>query len=135
LPGVAKHVIRIAFRCYPFRRGHGRLVDRTFIGKLRFKEDRLEVATRDGFRMRVIPNDLIGRHLFYTGQYERTIADVLTAFARPDDRILDIGANMGYVSAVLLKRLAQARVLAIEPQPDICDLLRSNLESVGGGRA
>jgi FkbM family methyltransferase len=125
----------MAFRCYPFSRGTGRLIDRTFISRLKFDEQTIDVRTRDGFHMRVLPNDLIGRQLFYTGQFDRVIPDMLMSLSQPRDVILDVGANVGYVSATLLKRLPQARVIAVEPQPDIFELLERNLTVVGDGRA
>jgi FkbM family methyltransferase len=45
---------------------------------------------------------------------------------------LDVGANIGYVSACFLKNVAGSDVIAVEPQPDIVDLLRKNLSQFDG---
>ncbi|MBM3288710.1 MAG: FkbM family methyltransferase [Candidatus Hydrogenedentes bacterium] len=121
--------------CYPFPRGQGRIIDRTGLGRLRFAADTLTVATSDGFSMRVMPNDLIGRHIYLTGQFDRTIPEVLLHFAQDGDCIFDIGANVGYVSCVLLAQLPRARVAAVEPLPACFALLEENLAAVGRERA
>lgn len=52
----------------------------------------------------------------------------------PDPRpvlIVDCGANVGHTSAFLLSRFPQATVIAIEPDPANCALLRRNLGPYG----
>lgn len=126
---------RSIMACYPFPRGQGRIVDRTFLSRLHFEEPTLLVSTTDGFRLRVNPNDHIGRHLYLTGQFDRTIVEVLLAHCRPDARILDIGANIGYVSGALLHLLPDCRVAAVEPNPASFALLQENISQIGGVRA
>jgi FkbM family methyltransferase len=45
--------------------------------------------------------------------------------------ILDLGANAGYSSAWFLTCFPAARVIAVEPDPDNCDLCRRNLAPYG----
>lgn len=78
--------------------------------------------------------DLIGRHIYLTGEFDRTTLEVLLKFSRPEDVLLDIGANIGYVSAYFLHRVSRSKAVAIEPQPKIVDLLRSNLAPFGDER-
>ncbi len=52
--------------------------------------------------MTVLPNDHIGRHIYLSGAFDRTIVEMLLRYARPEDRILDIGANIGYISCAML---------------------------------
>lgn len=125
----------MVMRCYPFPRGQGRLIDRTPLHALRFDETSLLVRTVDGFSMKVLPNDHIGRHLYLTGQFDRTIVEVLLRFAVPDARVLDIGGNCGYVACALLHRLPGCRVVSVEPQESVHALLADNLRRVGAGRA
>jgi FkbM family methyltransferase len=84
--------------------------------------------------MTVFPNDHIGRHLYLTGQFDRTIVEVLLQFAVPDARVLDIGGNCGYVACALLHALPQCRVVSVEPQKQVHALLATNLQQVGGER-
>lgn len=86
-------------RVYPFRRGHGRILTRTWLGKLDLGSEPLTTTALEGFRIDVYPNDLIGRHILLTGQFDRTVVEVLCRFAQVGDTLLDIGANIGYQSA------------------------------------
>lgn len=126
---------RALIRCYPFKCGQGRVIDRSFLGKLRFEVDELVVKTRRGFEMTVMPNDHIGRHIFLTGAFDDAIVSTMLYFARPGDQVLDIGANIGYVSCSLLAALPGCRVVAVEPLPLCYGLLQRNCAAVGGSRA
>lgn len=134
MSSVVASVFRTAMRLYPFPRGQGRLIDRTPLRALRFAETTLRVRTVDGFSMTVFPNDHIGRHLYLTGQFDRTIVEVLLRFAVPDARVLDIGGNCGYVACALLHALPRCRVVSVEPQQQVHALLATNLQQVGAGR-
>lgn len=109
------------------------MIDR-FFSKLPFDEKVSKVKTTDGFEMQVVTNDLIGRHIYLTGEFDRTTVEVLLSLSRPGDVLLDIGANIGYVSGCFLKNVAQSKVIAVDPQPRIVDLLRTNLEPFGHDR-
>jgi FkbM family methyltransferase len=45
--------------------------------------------------------------------------------------ILDLGANVGYSSAYFLSRFSEAKVIAVEPDPDNYALCRANLAAYG----
>jgi FkbM family methyltransferase len=45
--------------------------------------------------------------------------------------ILDLGANVGYASAIFASRYPSARILAVEPDPRNYELCRRNLEPYG----
>lgn len=134
MPKPIHRLAQALMRCYPFPRGQGRLIDRTPLCGLRFAERGLSVRCCDGFTMKVEPNDHIGRHLYLTGQFDRTIVEVLLSFCRGGERILDIGANIGYVSCALLHLVPNCRVVAVEPAPSTYELLAQNIASVGRGR-
>ena len=120
---------QLFLRCWPFVNGQGRLVDRLF-SRLSFDQKLETVLTTDGFTMTVDPNDLIGRHIYLTGKFDRTVFGVLSKFARPGDTLLDIGANIGYVCGCFLQNVPQSKVIAVEPQPIIVNQLTSNLPAV-----
>lgn len=134
MPTWINKLARGVMRCYPFPRGQGRIIDRTALGRMRFSESILEVPTTDGFAIKVFPNDLIGRQLYLTGQFDRTIVEVLVNHSRPGDCILDIGANIGYVSCALVAAVADSQLVAVEPQENCFELLRDNLARLSGGR-
>lgn len=123
----SEHIVpQLLLRSWPFPRGAGRLTDRFFAG-LKFKNHVETVQTTDGFPMKVMPNDLIGRHIYLTGEFDRSIVEVIKTFAAPGDTLLDIGANVGYVSACILTIVPNSKVIAVEPQAEVLNLLRTNL--------
>jgi FkbM family methyltransferase len=121
---------QLLVRAWPFPRGAGRIIDR-FFRNLEFRTDYDRIVTTDGFPMSVIPSDLIGRHLYLSGEFDRTTVEVLLMHARPGDMLLDVGANIGYVSACFLAKVPDSTVLAVDPQPKILDLLKTNLNQFG----
>jgi FkbM family methyltransferase len=113
-------------RHWPFANGAGRLVERLG-GGIALGQGVRECRTSDGVTLRVLADDLIGRHLILSGQFEASLFRMLLDFAEPGDRFLDLGAHVGYLSTMVLARVPGSQVLAVEPQPDIGALLRHNL--------
>jgi FkbM family methyltransferase len=123
----AEHrLAQVLLRAWPFPRGAGRIADKLF-SQLKFEETLATVQTTDGFKMTVDPNDLIGRQLYLMGEFDRSIVELLLAFAEPNDVLLDIGANVGYVSGCFLQNVSQSSVVAVEPQEALVSLLKVNL--------
>jgi len=50
----------------------------------------------------VNPNDLIGRQLYLMEEFDRSIVELLLAFAEPNDVLLDIGAKRPFFESVQL---------------------------------
>jgi len=121
------------FTLYPFGYGQGRVIDRTLLGRHRTGLTRSTARTTDGFDLDIMPDDHIGRHLRFTGQFDRTIPDVLVSLSRDGDHILDVGANIGYVACMMLRHIANARLAAVEPRPDCFALLAGNLKRLSSG--
>lgn len=135
MPTLVARFSRHLLRALPLYNGKGRLIDRTPLRGLRFRETTLDVETCEKFLIRIWPNDLIGRHIYLTGRFDRCVVDALVQFARPGACLWDIGANIGYVSCAFLARVPESRVVAVEPLADIAELLRHNLEQFGAGRS
>ena len=129
-----EHILpQLLLRAWPFPRGAGRMIDRLF-STLTFRSDVATVRTTDGFLMTVFPNDHIGRHIYLSGEFDRSTGEMLCRLARSGDVLLDVGANIGYVSGCFLSNVPQSRVIAVEPQPRVIDLLRKNLRQFGENR-
>lgn len=122
---------QLLLRAWPFPRGVGRLTDKLF-RNISFSNDRETIRTTDGFDITVNPNNLIGRHLYLTGEFDRTTAEILCDFSEPGDRLLDIGSNIGYMSACFLQNVPGSSVIAVEPQPVVIDFLRTNMSRFDG---
>ena len=117
-------------RKWPFPRGAGRIIDRCF-SKLTFSRPTAIVRTTDDFEITVAPNELIGRHIYLTGEFDRSIVEVLCNFSEPGDTRLDIGANIGYVSTCFLNNVQNSNVIAVEPQLGVLEILIDNLNRFG----
>src|SRR5262245_45879142 len=103
-----EHILpQLVLRSWPFKRGVNRIVGRLFCN-LNFKNSVETVRTTHGFDICIMPNDLIGRFLYLTGEFDRAVVDVLLQHARPGDTLIDIGANIGYVSACFLSNVPKS---------------------------
>lgn len=123
---MQKTIISTVAKNWPFANGSGRLID--MLGSsIDLGRDEAQCMTKDGFPMYCLPNDLIGRHLILSGSFDRAGADALSFFVEDGDQIADVGANIGYVSCLLLQKSKKTTVICYEPQPIVVDLLRKNL--------
>lgn len=117
-------------RHWPFPNGSGRILDK-FGRSIDLGSGERLAQTSDGFPLRVLADDLIGRHILLSGKFDRSIVQVLLDHARPGDALLDIGANVGYVAACFLTRVEGSSAICVEPQPGIVDLLQDNMAQFG----
>jgi len=83
------------------------------------------------FRMYVRLNDnFIGMHIAHERQYEPHVTRVLSDLLSPGDTFIDVGANIGFFALLGASIVGPAgRVIAFEPNPANCDLLRRSAEA------
>jgi FkbM family methyltransferase len=76
------------------------------------------------------PYDYVDRHLFFAPQlYDRWEVSLIHKVVRPDDTVLDIGANIGFYSLVFSRLVGPGgKVVAIEAMPDTYQRLMRNVE-------
>lgn len=89
------------------------------------------VETLEGFRIWVDPSaDALGleNEIYRFGTYERGTLHVLRHFLRTDDCVVDVGANIGFMTLFASLRCRPGKVYAFEPLPDALQWLRKNLE-------
>jgi FkbM family methyltransferase len=78
-----------------------------------------------GCRICVSPAERLG---YLLGTADRSLQRVIQRFVGNGDIVYDVGANLGYVSLVLAKRVgAQGQVIAFEPVPQTFALLKENV--------
>jgi FkbM family methyltransferase len=118
-------------RYWPFANGSGRILDK-YAKEIDLGTGERVGWTSDGFPLHVYAEDLIGRHILMSGKFDRSIVQVLLDHAQPGDVLLDIGANIGYVSACFLSKVRDGTACCVEPQPGIVDLLRKNMMQFDG---
>jgi FkbM family methyltransferase len=81
-----------------------------------------------GWPIVVSTNDDIGRSLIHVGVYDLAVSEVLWRLCDEGTTALDVGANIGIMSALLARRVgAGGRVLCFEANPAVADDLRSNI--------
>ena len=89
----------------------------------------LDVETL-GARMRLYPyNNVCEKRILFTPQYfDETERALLAKYIHPDFTFIDIGANVGgYTLFVAALAGPRARILSIEPQPEIFERLVYNI--------
>jgi FkbM family methyltransferase len=79
-----------------------------------------------GYRICVSPSKNLG---YLLGTAEPHLQKIIRCYVAPGDTVYDIGANIGYVSLGLAKRVGpKGRVIAFEPVPQNADSFRQNIE-------
>lgn len=81
------------------------------------------------FEIFVRRNDLfIGSSIQRSQQYEPHVTKVLRSLLKPGDAFVDVGANIGYFTLLAASLVGPSgSVIAFEPNPNNCDLLRRSL--------
>jgi FkbM family methyltransferase len=85
-------------------------------------------TTEDGIRLRCQLPDVIQTYLYLFGTWEPDLVAFLRRRLRPGDTFIDIGANIGCVSALASRLVGpQGVVVAIEPAPVAIAALRETV--------
>src|SRR5262245_38953169 len=85
-----------------------------------------------GPKIWLMPNDLIGRHLFYQRVWEGSTAKHFCEGLRPGDTVLDVGANIGqYTLLAGTKVGSSGKVFAVEPGTAARSLLERSISLNG----
>ena len=109
-------------RATPNFRGKGTLA-RALHTRLRAaalaRDPRREVTMRDGSRARWDLRDDAEAMACWLGEADDDVRDALLARVKPDATVFDVGANVGWWTVPLARRLARGggRVVAFEPVP------------------
>ncbi len=125
LPALAAYV-----RHSPEHRGHWRLASLAVAWAPLLKDlaRPKTVRLREGFRLIVDGRSQTGRIAYATGRYEPAITALIRTVVRPNDAVVDVGANIGYFSLLSSRAVGpDGRVLAFEPAPMVRTALLANL--------
>ncbi|MGW7403103.1 FkbM family methyltransferase [Streptomyces sp. NPDC054833] len=96
---------------------------------LRDHPRRRVVETRSGARFAVDTQDLIQRYLYLFGAWEPHMTRWLQGRLRRGDVLVDVGANVGYLSLVAARLVGDTgRVVAVEASPAFHRRLLRNIE-------
>jgi FkbM family methyltransferase len=90
---------------------------------------RREAVRTPWTRMRVA-DDVLGRGLVRTGVHELAVSETIWRLADPGDLAVDVGANVGYFTGLLTRRVRE--VIALEPNPRLWPIVSENVAAWGG---
>lgn len=83
-----------------------------------------------GLELTVHESDAIGYSIVTGRVFDPCVTEAIHRLVDPGDVVVDVGANVGYLTSLAAVRAAPAgRVIAVEPHPVVFELLRSNAES------
>jgi FkbM family methyltransferase len=89
---------------------------------------RIEVVTVTGAKFWIDPVSIFGLSILKQGEFEKPLTRAVLTLLRPGDSFVDVGANEGCFSALAARKVgANGRVLAIEPQRRLHDVLKRNI--------
>lgn len=92
-----------------------------------------EVTTRVGQMTIDLEDHGVGRSLYWYGAYEPAESALLEKLAQPGMTVIDVGANIGYHTLLLSRRVGAAgKVVAVEPVPGNLRLLEENVARNAG---
>lgn len=81
-----------------------------------------------GYRLTVDTREVIGRNLAHMGVHDLAVSEVLWRLQDPEDIAIDVGANIGYMTALMASRARGCgQVHAFEPHPNLYRKLHANL--------
>lgn len=89
----------------------------------------------DGHHIFVDPHDrTVGSHLIAHGYWEKWIHHTVCRLVSPGDRIVEVGANLGYYTLAMAVMVGpDGHITAFEGNPRMCRLTRRTLEFNGYG--
>jgi FkbM family methyltransferase len=117
---------------------YARFMKGTAVGQIEVVDDRVTFTMRDtGVRLIVDPQDkrLAPIEALNFGSYERAEVDAACSLLAPGETFFDIGANVGFYSLTLARRVPGLRVHAFEPIPGTFAALERHLALNGATTA
>ncbi|MEP6747111.1 MAG: FkbM family methyltransferase [Bacteroidota bacterium] len=83
-----------------------------------------------GNQMEIDVKETIGNSIFSTGIYDLPLSETLWRLTEPGNFVLDIGANIGFVSGLFSHRTGPGgKVWSFEPNPVIINRLKKNISN------
>ena len=104
------------------------------VERLRFGLARSANAQRKlpcGVLFTVNRHEAIGRSIAKTGTYELAVSEAIWRLLRHGDSAIDVGANIGYMTALMAARVGPGKIYAFEPCEDVLPILHANIASCG----
>lgn len=84
-----------------------------------------------GVTMELVPGDVISDSIAFTGVYESALSRRVAELAKSGGTMIDVGANLGYVTLLWVAARADNRCISFEASPRNIELLRRNVARNG----
>nr|WP_106430305.1 FkbM family methyltransferase [Streptomyces sp. SPB78] len=128
LPHLARTTARTYIRHVPGNVCKLRLVETYLNDALRAAPLHRRCRARVGTRFNIDTHDLIQRYIYMFGMWEPNLTKWLSSRLKPGDVFVDVGANIGYFSALGARLVGPGgAVVSVEASPSFAELLRANL--------
>jgi FkbM family methyltransferase len=112
----------------PFFHGQDRLFNALFSRNLLQKKSIVAKPIKGNFKINCNTATWIGAKIYYLGDYEPFLKDVFKAHIGAGDKVLDVGANIGFHSLYFAELVGETgSVLAFEPVPQNFEALKANI--------
>jgi FkbM family methyltransferase len=83
-----------------------------------------------GLPIKIDPQEAVGHNIASRGLYELGVTETLWRLTEPGDLTIDAGANIGYMTSILGVRVGpRGKVICFEPNPQVFESLRDNVEN------
>lgn len=94
--------------------------------------DSIPVEIRDGRKFLVDLNTGMQASVFFLGEYEKALTDIVESVLRAGDVCIDVGANFGWYTTLFWKRCKpHGHTHSFEPVPSTFDELQQNVALIG----
>lgn len=88
-----------------------------------------EVKLPWGIKIKIRPQEVLGRSVWVMGVYDLSVSEILWRLIDPGELAIDVGANIGYMTSIMAKRVGQTgKVWCFEPHPEVYQELTENLK-------
>ena len=115
-------------RFYPLYSGCGTIANSKYTKAISGTSAEDAWCPTHGGELLVPLNDWVGRAIYFTGDLDPKITWVMKRIVRPNDTVLDIGANLGIVTLIASKLTgAKGHVHSFEPNPNLCNRIISTI--------
>jgi len=134
-PTGTELLISFILRALPIKHGRHRILDRLKPAKAPSSSPVVEFPYH-GQIVQMDISDLVGWHFYMLKNFDPEVTEIIERFSAGDDTDVfwDIGANKGACSYEIATSLPLSKIVAIEPQQSMSDLLVRNLDLLAPGR-
>jgi FkbM family methyltransferase len=131
IPGPLPELLRWYVRYMPTNLGKPAAAEK-LVAHFRASPETKLARTWSGRKFYASTDDLLQGYLYLFGIWEPNLTHWLCRTIRPGDTFVDVGANVGYYSALASHLVGEdGHVVAVEPAPDFAEAIRTNLELNG----